>query len=332
MSSSTINLMTAVSKYMTICLGIPFLIAGLLGACLNIIVFLSLKTFRQSSCAFFLTIMSFVNIGQLLTGLLSRILISGFNINLTETSLAYCKFRNYCLQVCTLTSYTCMCLATIDQFLATSLRPRWQQYLTIRKAYLLCILFFVIWLLHGIPTLIYYNLDKSPVSGRMICVITNSVYDLYITDVYLIILTGILPVTITIVFGSLAYRNVRQIPYRTIPLVRRELDKQLTSMVLVQVVHNIFTIVPCIVTKTIFTFSGISPQSTNYIALVFGSAISGCTYYLHFTNPFYIYVCVSKRFRQQFLHIFIGIYLKRDQKRVVIGINQIVPQNIRSDL
>ncbi|UJR38063.1 hypothetical protein I4U23_030744 [Adineta vaga] len=60
---------------MTICLGIPFLIAGLLGACLNIIVFLSLKTFRQSSCAFFLTIMSFVNIGQLLTGLLSRILI-----------------------------------------------------------------------------------------------------------------------------------------------------------------------------------------------------------------------------------------------------------------
>jgi hypothetical protein len=42
----------------------------------------------------------------------------------------------------------------------------------------------------------------------------------------------------------MAYRNVQQIAYRTVPLVRRRLDKQLTVIVLVQVVINIFTTLP----------------------------------------------------------------------------------------
>ena len=42
----------------------------------------------------------------------------------------------------------------------------------------------------------------------------------------------------------MAYRNIQRISHRTAPLVRRELDKQLTTMVLVQVVINFFTNVP----------------------------------------------------------------------------------------
>ena len=95
-------------EQLTICLGIPTLIAGVLGGLLNIVVFLSLTTFRQSPCAFFLTVMSIVNIGQLLTSLLSRILISGFNMELTEKSVSFCNFRTYCLQVCTVAAYSCI--------------------------------------------------------------------------------------------------------------------------------------------------------------------------------------------------------------------------------
>jgi hypothetical protein len=40
---------------------IPVLFIGLIGDCHNLIVFLSLKTFRQNSCAFYLTMMSMVN-------------------------------------------------------------------------------------------------------------------------------------------------------------------------------------------------------------------------------------------------------------------------------
>ena len=45
-------------KLMAIYYGIPVFTLGVVGSCLNIIVFLSLKTFRQSSCAFYLLMMS----------------------------------------------------------------------------------------------------------------------------------------------------------------------------------------------------------------------------------------------------------------------------------
>ncbi|CAF1025253.1 unnamed protein product [Rotaria sordida] len=135
MSTSVNWTRKAATDEITIYLGIPILVIGVLGRILNIIIFMSLKTFRQNSCAFFLTIMSFVNIGQLLLSLFSRIVIIGFNVDWTDSSLTFCKFRYYCLQICALTSYTCMCLATIDQFLATSLHVYWQQFINIKKAY-----------------------------------------------------------------------------------------------------------------------------------------------------------------------------------------------------
>jgi hypothetical protein len=282
MLPSTSTLLTTVSRQVTIYLGIPIFIIGVIGGILNIIVFLSLKTFRQSSCAFFLTVMSFVNIGQLLTSLLSRIMITGFNTDWTERSPSYCKFRYYCLEVCGLTSYTCMCLATIDQFLATSLRPRWQQFFNIKRAHFLCILVFIIWLLHGIPTLIWYNLVISTRTGSASCIITNAIYQNYFTYSDIFILSGGLPIIITVLFGCLAYRNVRQIPYRTVPLVRRELDKQLTSMVLVQVVFNVFVIVSYIIMLILNYTVNFSNESIDLSVLNLITSIFGIIYYLYF--------------------------------------------------
>ena len=282
MSSSENPLLDNIIKQLTIYFGITVLVAGVIGGALNIIVFLSLKTFRQSACAFFLTIMSFVNIGQLIANLLSRIMITGWGIDFTESSSAYCKFRYYCLQFCALASYSHMCLATIDQFLATSLRPRWQQLLTIKRAHFLSILFLIIWLVHAIPCLIWYNPVLSRRTGAISCTITNSIYEKYYAYCYGLTLAGILPICITVSFVCLAYRNVRQIPYRTVPLVRRELDKQLTSMVLVQVVHNFVVIVPYIsVLIGIYTINP-TVQPSIYSALAYSIRITGLVYYLYF--------------------------------------------------
>ncbi|CAF1036333.1 unnamed protein product [Rotaria sp. Silwood1] len=322
MSTTTNTIYTFATQQISIYLGIPILIGGILGGILNIIVFLSLQTFRESSCAFFLTIMSFVNIGQLITGLLSRVMISGFGVDWTETSIFYCKFRISCLQFCALTSYTCMCLATIDQLLATSLQPRWQQCLNLKKAYRLCAMFFFIWLLHSIPSLIWYNLSLSVRTGKIGCVITNSIFQQYFTYVYLLILAGILPIIINITFGSIAYCNVRQIPYRTIPLVRRELDKQLTTMVLVQVVFKVFVIVPYITVLCVINTANLLSSSINITQLTFANFVTGIMYYLYFATPFYIYISVSKRFRQQFIHVISITFVKR-WKRQIVGINRV---------
>jgi len=82
MSTSTamILLLNFVSKQITIYFGSSILILGIIGGLLNLLVFLSLKTFRESSCAFYLTVMSAVNVGQLITGLLTRVMDVGFSI------------------------------------------------------------------------------------------------------------------------------------------------------------------------------------------------------------------------------------------------------------
>jgi hypothetical protein len=300
--STTVSTLLFLAQNLIIYIGIPLLILGLIGGLFNIIVFLSLKTFRQSPCAFYLTIMSLTNIGQLITGLLSRLVINITGTNWTLISVFYCKFRWYCIDVCALISFTCISLATIDQFLATSSKPQWQQYSNIKLSRSLCVIFILIWLPFESPTLIFYNHVISPTTGLIRCVSTNPIHQKYITFGLILTFIGVLPILITISFGFLAYRNVRQIPYRTVPLVRRELDKQLTVMVLVQVIFNFFTVVPNTVVS-VYTQT-VRPSNNPVIAaqtqLI--STIATCLYYLYFAvninrisslNILFVYCLVS---------------------------------------
>jgi len=249
---SSALLLTFISEQVIIYLGITIVIAGIIGELLNIIVFLSLQTFRQSPCALYLTVASIVNIGQLLTGLLTRVMISGFEIDWTLNSLFYCKFRLAFYQICALVSLTCMCLASIDQYLATCSKPHWQQWSNLKIARCLCIITILIWILLSIPNLIYYDLRISPITGQAICSNFHNIillnYNQYFFSLFLL---GFIPMSIMSIFALLAYNNVRNIAYRTVPLIRHQLDKQLTAMVLLQIIITVFTALPYIVCITI---------------------------------------------------------------------------------
>ena len=274
--------LTYMSQQITIYWGSFILISGLLGGMINCIVFLSLKTLRRNSCAFYLTLMSIFNMGQLVASVLSRILITGFNIDLTEKSFFYCKFRTILLHFCSLMSFTCLCLATIDQFLATSSHRRWQQVSNIKMAYIQTLIWMLIWTLHEIPALMLINLVQTAIPDKFNCTNNSFIYQQYVTFIYLFGLTGILPSLINIVFGSLAYRNVRQIPYRSVPLVRRELDKQLTSMVLVQVIYSVIVVLPYITTSIVNRAINSSKNPIIAERLTFASSVTGYLYYMYF--------------------------------------------------
>lgn len=126
------NLYAFISNEVTIYLGLPIFIVGVIGGILNTVVFLSLQTFRESSCAFYLIIMSIVNLGQILLGLLARLMTTIYNSDGTENSIFFCKFRVYFSTVCTSISWTCFCLATIDQYCSTSYRPKFRQFCNIK--------------------------------------------------------------------------------------------------------------------------------------------------------------------------------------------------------
>ena len=272
-----------ISQQVAIYCGIFILITGVFGGILNCIVFLSLRTFRETPAGFYLIAMSFFNIGQLVTSVFSRTMITGFNIDWTQNSLGYCKLRVALLRACSLVSLITMCLATVDQFVVTSSSRYWQQCSNIRVARYSLAVSIVISFCHEIPALIFNDLISAGNPGSTTCVNTSVLYSQYLTYVYLLALTGLLPILITVVFGSLAYRNVRQIPYRTMPLVRRELDKQLTSMVLVQVVHNVIAILPYNIVNILIRGTSLTRDPVLAQQLNFASLITGYVYYMYFS-------------------------------------------------
>lgn len=282
MSSSNISTYPYAARQVTIYFGIPTLIIGSFGETMNILVFLSLKTFRENSCAFYLTIMSFVNIGQLITNLLFQIMIRGFSIDWTQISAFYCKFRIYLLQFCTLMSCTCMCLASIDQFFATCYAQFWQQLSNIKLARIITLIYFVIWMLHGIPYVIYIDLVKIPLIKEEACTFVNDEFTWYFHYGFIITLVGFLPVVITMIFGFLAYRNIQNSIYQAVPIVRRELDKQLTTMVLVEIVFSCITTIPYTILYTIMRDSRITKDPIINSRLQLVSAIFFNSYFLHY--------------------------------------------------
>ena len=190
-----------------------------------------------------------------------RVLITGFAIDWTILSLTYCKFRVTFAQLCTLMSYACLCLATIDQYFATCTRPRWQQWSNIKLAHRLIIISFIALSLILIPYPIFLDHLKSA-TGKISCNMNNTIMLQYRNYFMALLILGYIPDLISSIFGIMAYRNIRQISHRAVPLVRRELDKQLTTMVLVQVVINFFTNVPCVsMTAVMYATANIKDSS-----------------------------------------------------------------------
>lgn len=259
MASSLIASISLIVKEIAIYGMIPMFIIGLTGGCLNVIIFLSLKTFRQSSCAFYLMVMSIFDIIRFFSSVLPYFMRLGFANDWPASSSFFCTIRYGLFTTSTLSSMTCLCLAIIDQYFANCSRPRWQQWCSIQLAHRLTAIFSIIWILHAIPYFVFYNHVISPVSNQIACQITNAVFNQYISYGYYVVLTNLLPL-IAVFFGLMAYYNARHIGLRTVPFIRRELDKQLTVMVLVQILILFCTLVPF---SAINIFTIITSQATD---------------------------------------------------------------------
>jgi hypothetical protein len=112
------------------------------------------------------------------------------------------------------------------------------------RLYPIIILF---WIISCIPILIYYNVVTLSETNKTVCIITNWIYQDYFTRFYTSILLNRIPALIMIIFGSLTYQNVKELSYRRVPLVRRQYEKQITSMILVQSLISVIFITPYLI-------------------------------------------------------------------------------------
>ncbi|CAF4238308.1 unnamed protein product, partial [Adineta steineri] len=113
-------------------------------------------------------------------------------------------------------------------------------------------------------------------------------------------LTGLLPITIATSFSILAYRNVRHIVRRQLPIVRRNLDKQITAMVLMRVIAFVCLLLPYITYRIYvinFPISRSTPMAYAIGRLI--QAIFTSLYIINYIISFYIFIIFSSRFRRQ---------------------------------
>jgi len=243
MDSSIIATYYFLAQEITIYCGLFIATLGVFGGLLNVLVFTTLKTFRKTSCIFYLITASIVNVGQLLTSLLIRILAVGFHIDPTSISWI-CKIRIFSIQFCGVISLACMSLATIDQFMSLSKQHVSNLYTAHRNIMIACILITI----HGIFFLIYYDTPNG------VCVIINPNFEKYFSYFYFPVVLGFAPVTIMVTFASIAFYNTRTIASRRVHIERLSRDRQITAMVLVQVVFIVLLTVPYIICN-IYTMS-----------------------------------------------------------------------------
>jgi hypothetical protein len=229
MSSSDVASLKFAAQQFSIYFGWSVFVAGLIGNILNIIIFTSLKTFRQTSCVFYLTVSSTVNRLQLFSSILCRVLASGYDIDFTTTSMVLCKIRIFVAYTSALIFLTCICFAAADQF--ASMTVRWRHLATRMMAHRLVTATLVIWCLHGIPILLFYVTYSPPSSHQPSCTITNTIFSIYTTYFIFAVLFGCIPISIQLFFGSLAYINAHSAVDRQVSIVRCRRDKQLTFMV-----------------------------------------------------------------------------------------------------
>ncbi|CAF3206612.1 unnamed protein product [Rotaria sp. Silwood2] len=186
---------------------------------------------EQSVSAFYLIVELISDCGVLVIGSLSRLRLVLFPFDPTRIFLIWCKLESPIRQLFGLISLTSVIFAAIDQYLSTNYRDYLKQLSTLKLAQRLTCISIIVWVLHNIPFMIFY--DILPYFG---CDIYDDAFRKYYLFFYLPFLNGILPIGSASFFSLLAYRNVRHLVRLQIPIVRRHFDRQLTAMVLTRVV------------------------------------------------------------------------------------------------
>jgi hypothetical protein len=196
--------------YVSVIIGCPIFLLGIIGNILNILIFTNRKSaFRRSPCSHYFVAISAVSSVHMLHSLPHRILSGGFGIDVTLTSIVFCKLRQCLIMSFPLMRNTLNCIATISQFFATSRQVHHRQKCTHKSAYLCIIVCIIFWSLHIIPYAILYEINIMPTTNMTRCATSNKALSLYTSWFVYNALNIILPSSMMAIFGYLTLRNVR---------------------------------------------------------------------------------------------------------------------------
>ncbi|CAF1279528.1 unnamed protein product [Adineta steineri] len=305
-------------RYPSLILGFTLLIGGVLGNILNIIAFIKVGNYKNNACSLYMFVRAFIDLYILLAGLATRILSTGFQMDLTLMNRVWCKTRFCIAEINSESTYILVCLQAVDAFICSSSSVIVRQKSSIRIARYLIVGTLCFCCVHEIPYFILQDLVIS--GGTPMCITTNAIYAQYHTYVFAL---GIITITPIIVISISEFFTIRHMKTISVTRTLSSLTKQTISMALFQIVavlvfnspyaaSLIYSLITTNVVKDTYR-RAVEQPITSFIA----------TYsYSPFASSFYCY-CLSKRFRNQ---------LVVSLKELVCGIhtNQVVPSTQRS--
>lgn len=300
--------LTYIAQQLNVYTGITFLVIGVIGNGMNIFIFSSIRSYRRTPSTFYFLVVSIHNIIYIILNLTVRIVNAYYSLDLTRNSLVWCRMHSFFIGYLGLTSFTCSSLTTIDQFFATSKHAYLRRCSNIKWAHRFVIIAMIVWALHGIPLLIFFNIP--PVASR--CRNVNPIYATYLSMYVLLFQSGI-PSIIMIIFGYLSYNNIR----RTIVLLEQRADRQLVRMILIQLVLVVVSMVP-FGTYTIYgLITAKLPKDVNqltreffavtvltlvsyfyYVVCFINLSLDRYILIIYFQGNFYMFLIISSRFRR----------------------------------
>ncbi|CAF3760627.1 unnamed protein product [Rotaria sp. Silwood1] len=276
---------------------------GTPAALLNAIIFMGIKTLRQSSTSYYVLGQSLADMSVLLAVLLQAIpSTSMFASSIT------CKLSMFFLQSTSCLAMNFLCLAAFDRWVCTSQLVRIRQWSSCRIARRLFPLPFLIWPLVNIPFLIYCDL----VSPTYTCWFTSRLFE-QIANYFLDpMLAFVFPLCILIAFGLLTCRNIRRVTHiRQQPTQTHSpmWEQQMTRMIVTQTLCSIICALPraMFVMYMAATVEGDAKKSFDQISIeLLVNQLSAIILCVNFSSTFFIFIFVSPRLRET-----IKIHLKR---------------------
>ena len=309
MSSSLIKFLLNFNLQLNRIIPVFEILFGTFGNIMNIVVFTMGRVLRGSPSSFYFLAASINNLFFLHISLSTRMLASGWNIDISIYSDVLCKLRIFVTYISNCLIQWFIVLISVDRFLSscstTHLRE-WSTVIITRRASLGLVL--IVSIIH-FHILIWWNIITSTGNDR-ICIMASVSYELFFSIFY-IISTCLLPPLLMIIFGIKTIINVRQIRRKVVPIQQStrsnqnlpNKDRQMIRMLLTQVPLAVLCILPFTMMNLYGTINpdvlkspSNSPESSFFFLF---SNITRLISYLNSVLGFYIYTFVSRTFRNE---------------------------------
>lgn len=312
MSSTSFSI---ISTQFSIYAGLPICIFGMIGNLINLRLLFST---RSNASSFLLLVSSFFNIIALSEGLLPRILAISFNIDPSSTSMLWCKSRLFITSCVTMSSFTCLCFASIDRFFASCRSVVWRNRSKLSTTKIATLISILVIFASNIPLLLFSTIIQvktSIGSTTTVCAIINPDLVIYLNYILRPVLLGLLPCIILSTAGWLTYRNITSI---TGLQLRGTFQRSLTSMILLQIVTVVIPIIP-FATINIYQVATSSIVKSSYRlaqeALAFN--ITNIILYISCASNFYVYLISASSYRRDFLQLVLFCYDRNNRVGII---------------